>query len=227
MPRAPRARACARRATSRYRESARAVSGSDSPRESCSSSGRQRDRGAAEVRHRDRERDARPRRVLREVEAERRAREERLLRVARAASTARSRIASASAGARSEMRSRSRPGERDGQHPQRSFAAATAAATSPRRGAGRRRLERPGAHARGDLLVRVAERHAVADERLGGVGREQQRIGRGGGEPPAVELEPGDEHRQRRERAARRRAAPRTPAACPPGGRGRTRAAGP
>ena len=36
-----------------------------------------------------------------------------------------------------------------------------------------RRLEGALAHLRGDLLVRVAERHALADERLGGVGREQ------------------------------------------------------
>ena len=92
------------------------------------------------------------------------------------------------------MRSRSRPASETRQHPQRSFAAATAAPTSPRRGAGGGRLERPGADARRDLLVRVAERHAVADERLRGVGREQQRIGRSGGETAAVELEPGDEH---------------------------------
>ena len=44
------------------------------------------------------------------------------------------------------MRSRSRPASGQRQHPHRSFAAATAAPTSPRRGAGARRLERPGAH---------------------------------------------------------------------------------
>ncbi len=65
----------------------------------------------------------------------------------------------------------------------------------------RRRLERARAHRAGHLLVRVAERNSLADERLGGVGREQHGIGRGGGEPVAVELETADEHRERAERA--------------------------
>ena len=52
------------------------------------------------------------------------------------------------------------------------------------------------------MLVRLAERHALADERLGRVGRAQQRIGDRGGQPLAVELEPADHHR---ERAAARR----------------------
>ena len=50
--------------------------------------------------------------------------------------------------------------------------------------------------------MRVAEGHAVADERLGGVGRAQQRIGDGGGEPVGVELEPFDERPERAEREA-------------------------
>ena len=50
--------------------------------------------------------------------------------------------------------------------------------------------------------MRVAEGNALADERLGRIGREEQRVGCGGGEAAAVEPEPLDEHGQRRERAA-------------------------
>ena len=103
------------------------------------------------------------------------------------------------------MRRKSRPRQRDafgdGAHVQRSFAAATAAVTSGRRGAGGGGSKLPSRTDAGHLLVRVAERDSVADERLGGVRREQQRIRRGGGEPVAVELEAGHEHRQCAERA--------------------------
>ena len=110
-------------------------------------------------------------------------------------------------------------------------AAAIASRTPPgpgaTRGAGAGALEAAVADRGGDLLVRVAERHALADERLGGVGREQERIGRGRGEPLAVELEAADQRRQSRKRAARGRRGRRRPAACPPAGRGCRRAAGP
>ena len=49
--------------------------------------------------------------------------------------------------------------------------------------------------------MRVAERHAVADERLGGVGRAKQRVGARRGEALAVELEAAHEHGQRGERS--------------------------
>ena len=132
------------------------------------------------MRHRDGERDARARRMLREVEPERRPGKQRLLRVLLQLA-ARSRIVSASPAARSEIRSRSRPpsGRRQcAQHAHRSSLPRPQSPTSgePRRSRRRRRtfLRAP----RGDLLVRVAERHALAHERLRGVRREQQRIGR-------------------------------------------------
>ncbi len=78
---------------------------------------------------------------------------------------------------------------------------ATAARTSPRRGAARRRLERARSNLGSDLLVRVAERDALADERLGRVGRAQERVGARCGESLAVEREAAHEHRQRAERA--------------------------
>ena len=86
-------------------------------------------------------------------------------------------------------------GQRDGErrlHDHRSFAAATADPTSIPRSRGRRPPAAAKIPARtcGDLLVGVAEGHALADERLGGVGRPQLRVGAGGGEPLAVELEP-------------------------------------
>jgi hypothetical protein len=50
--------------------------------------------------------------------------------------------------------------------------------------------------------VRVPEGHAVPDELLGPVGGVERGIGGRGGEPLAVELEPADQHAERRERAA-------------------------
>jgi hypothetical protein len=58
----------------------------------------------------------------------------------------------------------------------------------------RRRFEGTLSHRGGDLLVRVAERNPLANERLGGVGREQEWIGRRLGESFPVELQPGDEN---------------------------------
>src|SRR5262249_54399246 len=52
----------------------------------------------------------------------------------------------------------------------------------------------------GDLLVRVPEGHARAYERLGRVGREEERVAGRLREPAAVDLEPAHEHRQRLER---------------------------
>ena len=76
-------------------------------------------------------------------------------------------------------------------------------ATRPGRGPRgcRRRLVAAVPHRLRDLLVRVAERRSLADERLGGVGREQERIARRGSQPLAIELEPAHERRQRCERA--------------------------
>ena len=123
---------------------------------------------------------------LREEEAERRARAERLLRFAlQLDGEVEDRLGLGGA-TRSEICRRSRPAS------ETSVTVLTTSAPSPRRprrrrrgrrGARRRRLERAVAHRRGDLLVRVAERNALADERLGGVGRAQQRVGRRGGEP--------------------------------------------
>ena len=88
----------------------------------------------------------------------------------------------------------------------RARAAAIASRTPPgprrRPGGGGGRLERAVPHRARDLLVRLAERHSRADELLGGVGREQERIGGGRGQPLAVELEAAHEHRERREGAA-------------------------
>ena len=87
----------------------------------------------------------------------------------------------------------------------RARAAATASRTPPGPGAGRGagcgRLEAAVADRRGDLLVRVAERHPALDERLGGVGREEQRVARRGREPLAVELQAANQRRQRGQRA--------------------------
>ena len=55
---------------------------------------------------------------------------------------------------------------------------------------GLRGLEAARPYGRGDLLVRVAEGNALADEQLGGVGRPQERVGGGLGEPVAVEPSP-------------------------------------
>ena len=131
--------ACVRTAsTSTYRESARAVSGSDSPRESCSSSGESGIERAAEVRDRDRERDPRPRRVLREVEPERRAGQQRRA----VASQLDRRVEDRLRLCRNEVADPQQVAadERDLQrcrHDQRSRAAVTAAATSMPRRAGR------------------------------------------------------------------------------------------
>ena len=59
------------------------------------------------------------------------------------------------------------------------------------------RRERAVAHARGHALVRLAEGDALLHERLGGVGREDERVGGRGGHALAVDLQPGDERRQR------------------------------
>ena len=114
-----------------------------------------------------------------------------------------SRIVSASLRDRSLMRSRSRPA-RDAcggrGHAHRSFAARDGRGDVAEPVACRRCFERARANLRSNLLVRVPERHAVGDERLGRVGRKQQRIGCGGRQPAPVELESVDEHPQRRER---------------------------
>src|SRR5438128_1567444 len=62
------------------------------------------------------------------------------------------------------------------------------------------RFEGAVANGCGDLLVRVAERDAVAHERLCGVRREQKRIRRGRREAVAVEDDALDENRERSER---------------------------
>ena len=66
-----------------------------------------------------------------------------------------------------------------------------------------RLLERAVADALGDLLVRVSERDARPDERLRGVGGEEERIRRGLRHPLAVDLEGAHEHGQRLEREPR------------------------
>ena len=53
-----------------------------------------------------------------------------------------------------------------------------------------RLLERAVANALGNLLVRITEGHAIAHERLGSVGREQQRIGGCLRHAAAIDLEP-------------------------------------
>src|SRR5205814_5043700 len=64
------------------------------------------------------------------------------------------------------------------------------------------RDEAPVADRLGDLAVRIAEGHALADEPLCLVRRKERRIGGRGGEPDAVEVEPANENRKRSERAA-------------------------
>ena len=90
--------------------------------------------------------------------------------------------------------------------PSRARASAIAARTPSGPGAGRGagvgRLEAPVADRGGHALVRVAKRDARAHERLGGVGREQEWIRSGRGEPLPVELEPAQQHDQCPERAA-------------------------
>ena len=158
--------------------------------------GQQRDRRAAELRDRDRERDAGARRRLAEEEAERAAGEER----------ARRRLEVVG-----RVEDRGDLLAREVGDPQQVAAAETHCPALLRGGdrsgdvaearRGRRRLEGSVAHRRGDLLVRVAERDALADERLGRVGRAQQRVRARGGEPLAVEREAAHHHGQRAERA--------------------------
>ena len=191
----------------------------------------ERDEAAAELDDRDPERDPRAGRGLAEDQAERPAREAR--RSGRAsARSARSRIASASAGTRSAILQEIAAGERDGErrfHSQRSFAAATAAPTSPSRGASvARRLERAGAHRarrpargrRGTGRRRATSASAASVARSSGSAQACR-------EPLAVELEAAHEDGERRRARRRRRRARRTRAACPPAGRGCRRAAGP
>jgi hypothetical protein len=127
------------------------------------------DRGASELRHACRERDAGARRVLREVEAERRTGEERLFRVLAELD----RIVEDRFGlGRDEIRAAQEVAADEGdfegrRHDHRSLAAATAAATSPRRSpaggaskvpartAGRRPLVRRGTA----CLATSAQRH--------------------------------------------------------------------
>ena len=175
---------------------------SDSPRESCISCGRERDEAAAELDDRDAEGDPRAGRGLPEDQAERPAGEARRAVELELVGEVEDRL-----GLRGDEvgdPQQVAAGERDGErrlHSQRSFAAVTAAPTSPSRGASiGGRLERAGSHRGGDLLVGVAERHAVAHERLGGVGRAQQRVGAGGRHPLAVEGQAAYEHRERGER---------------------------
>ena len=84
-------------------------------------------------------------------------------------------------------------------------AAAIASRTPPGPGVdawrGRGRLEAAVTDRRGHLLVRIAERHPALDERLGGVGRQEQRVVRRCREPLAVELEAPNERRQGLQRA--------------------------
>src|SRR5204862_5865265 len=97
---------------------------------------REWDRDAAELRDPGRERDARPGRMLREVEAERRAGEQRLLRLGPELDRAvedRVRLGDREVGDPEQVASGERDGEGGG-HDQRSFAAATAASTSKGRG---------------------------------------------------------------------------------------------
>ena len=164
--------------------------------------GLERDRRAAELCDRNRERDARARRRLLEQQAERASRQPRLVAVELELGCEvehRFRLGGREIGGAQEVATCERDGERA--HDQRSCAAATAAPTSGKRCAGSRRLERPRAHRGSDLLVGIAERHALAHERFRRVGREQQRIRRGLREPVAIELEPAHEHPQRAERA--------------------------
>ena len=71
-----------------------------------------------------------------------------------------------------------------------------ACAARARRGSRRGPLGRgegAGADARGDLLMGVAERDAVAYEQLRGVGRAQQWVGDGVRKPVVVQFEPVDQ----------------------------------
>ena len=97
-------------------------------------------------------------------------------------------------------------------------ASATAMATSPSavRGDGGLspavdvRVERTVAHCTGDLLVRVAERDALRDERLGRVGGEEAWVSRLPRQPLLVELELARRARPARASAGARRGARRT-----------------
>src|SRR5207245_510384 len=60
--------------------------------------------------------------------------------------------------------------------------------------------EGPRTHLSGHLRVRVPEGRPASDQRLGGVRRQQQRIGGGGRQLLAVERQLGDELCERRER---------------------------
>ena len=115
---------------------------------------------------------------------------------------ARSSIAPISSGTRSGPSADCDPQARRSRHSRRPplRRRQTAAATSPG-GRPRRRLERPGAHRLRPARARRGTGH-LRHEQLGGVGRAQQRIGDGRGEPLAVELEPVDQHGERAERAA-------------------------
>ena len=189
--------------------------------------GAQRDRRAAEVRHRDRERDARPRRVLREVEAEGRSRARVGGAAPPSARRATSRICSASVRERGRRCAGGRAlrVRRGRAHDQRSLAPATASPTSPSRSPGSGASNVPArtcaatcscASRNGTPSARAPRRHpsrAAADR------RRRQRAGRG---RTRDRRRASSAPRARR----RRRARARTPAACPPAGRGRTRAAG-
>ena len=75
-------------------------------------------------------------------------------------------------------------------------------------GRGRLRVERAVADRARDLRMRVAERHALGDERLRGVGREQGRVGGGALQPLLDELDVPHQHGERAEhRRTSRRAA--------------------
>ncbi len=103
------------------------------------------------------------------------------------------------------MRSRSRPASetvKRCRHDQRSFAAATAAATSKRAACERPAL-RSFRRARSAATCSCASRNGTPslDQRFRRVGGEEERVGSCGGEAPVVELEPGDEDGERAERA--------------------------
>ena len=186
---------------------------------------------AAELRRsRPRTRRACASRACAKIEAERRARAGAAAAVA-FSSTARSRIASTSAGTRSEIRSRSRPASETG-----SGDFTTSAPSPPRPRPRRRRAAARGARAArtcrrapGAATCSCASRNGTPSRTSASAAS----VARSSGSAHAAasrsrsNSSPRDEHRQRAERAGDVARARRTPAACPPAGRGRRRAAGP
>ena len=141
----------------------------------------QRQRRAAELRHRGRERDAGSRRRLDEDQAERLPGELGAALVLQLDGQVEHRLDLVRGQVRDPQQVPARHQHRRRAHDQRSFAAATAAATSPRRLPAGGASKVPGAHLGRDLLVRVAERRPSSTSALGGVGRPEQRVGAGRG----------------------------------------------